>query len=85
MDQPHAFFPPCATRVIWQQLHPELNEIYRVKEAMRSLYESAATTASRTFTGLTDELAHSTRREVGLGTPPKAEARRWPWQDLEAV
>ena len=42
----------------WLQLHPELNEIYRVKEAMHSLYRVRGYgRATHVLTRLTDELA----------------------------
>ena len=44
----------------WLQLHPELNEVYRVKEALHALYRvKGYNRAARFFTRLTDQIAGS--------------------------
>jgi transposase len=49
----------------WLQLHPELNEVYRVKEAMHSLYRVRGyNRAAHVFTRLTDELARTQLPEL---------------------
>jgi transposase len=49
----------------WLQLHPELNEVYRVKEAMHSLYRVRGYwRAGRVLTRLTDELARTQLPEL---------------------
>jgi transposase len=49
----------------WLQAHPELNEVYRVKEAMHSLYRVRGyLRAGRVLTRLTDELARTQLPEL---------------------
>ena len=49
----------------WLQMHPELNEVYRVKEAMHSLYRVRGyLRAGRVLTRLTDELARTQLPEL---------------------
>jgi transposase len=49
----------------WLQLHPELNEVYQVKEAMHSLYRVRGyNRAGEAFTRLTDRLAFSQLPEL---------------------
>ena len=49
----------------WLQLYPELNEVYRVKEAMHSLYRIRGfLRAGQALTRLTDELARSRLPEL---------------------
>ncbi len=49
----------------WLQLHPELNEVYRVKEALHTLYRTRGWgRAGAALTRLTDELARSVLPEL---------------------
>ncbi len=49
----------------WLQRHPELNEVYRTKEALHSLYRvKGYDRAARVFTRLTDQMAGSQLPEI---------------------